>query len=594
MDNQTEEIKAKLDIAEVVQEYVKLTRAGTNYRALCPFHREKTPSFMVSSDKQIYHCFGCGEGGDVFSFVMKIEGLEFPEALRVLAAKAGVKLEPRNPQLENQRTKLLDINRLAAAYFHKVLLESSQAAGARDYVKKRGISDLTIEEFNLGYSVDDWEALQSFLLKKGYSAGDIFDAGLSIKKERGDGYYDRFRGRLMFPLADVHGQIVGFGGRILVTTDGSTAAKYINTPQTAVYNKSAILFALDRAKKEIQKQKIAVVVEGYMDALSSHQAGVENVVASSGTALTQDQVRLLRRYCQTAALAFDTDPAGSDATRRGLEIAWQYELETRIVVLPHGKDPDECIQKDPAAWKEAIAKARPFMEYYFDKTFKEADLATVEGKKQAAKILLPLISHLPDQIEQTHYLQKLAAAINVEERHLRDRLPKARQAPAAQGMATPVARTKDRIERLSELILGIALKYPEHLEYIIQNIQPEYLKGEGLAELYKIVVIYYTKATSVNSDELYSEIARQNSKLSEKAKTLLLLAESLFEEAAEATEYRKTLIDAVPVLKKHFLSRRLKHLQDELAAAEAQHDQSRVQTLFENITSLTEELGHLS
>jgi len=589
----TEDIKAKLDIAEVIQEYVKLTRAGTNYKGLCPFHREKTPSFMVSSDKQIFHCFGCGEGGDVFSFVMKIEGVEFPEALRVLAAKAGVKLEPRNPQLENQKTKLLDINRLAAAYFHKVLLESSQAAVAREYVKKRGLSELTIEEFKIGYSVEDWEALQSFLLKKGYTAEEIFDAGLSIKKERGDGYYDRFRGRLMFPLADVHGQIVGFGGRILVTKDG-TAAKYVNTPQTAVYNKSALLFALDRAKKEIQKQKLAVVVEGYMDALSSHQAGVENVVASSGTALTQEQVRLLRRYCQTAALAFDTDPAGSEATRRGLEIAWQHELETRIVELPFGKDPDECIQKDPAAWKQAIANARPFMEFYFDKTFKETNLATVEGKKQAARILLPLISHLPDQIEQTHYLQKLASAIHVEERHLRDRLPKARQAPATPATTTPTVRTKDRVERLSELVLGIALKYPEHLEYIIQNVQPEYLKGEGLAELYKTVVIYYTKATSVISDELFAEIARQNSQLSEKAKTLILLAESIFEEQAEANEYRKALIEAVPVLKKQYLSRTLRQLQDELTTAEAQRDQPRIQTLLENITSLTEELGHLS
>ncbi len=596
MDNAVEEIKNRLDIAEVIQEYIRLTKAGANYKANCPFHSEKTPSFMVSPDKQIYHCFGCGEGGDVFGFIQKMEGVDFPEALRILAQKAGVKLQPRNPKLESKKTKLFDINRLAAAYFNKVLQESSQAQVAREYLEKRNISQDTIDLFQLGFAVDDWEALNTFLKKKGFTEEQIFDAGLTIKKDRGMGYLDRFRGRLMFPLADVHGQVVGFSGRVLNPEEKS--AKYVNTPQTVIYNKSAVLYALHRAKNHIQKQKLAVVVEGQMDVLASHQAGIENVVASGGTALTEGQVRLMKRYCSTVALAFDMDVAGAEAVRRGLEIAWQYDLETKVVELPFGKDPDECIQKDPSAWKKAIAEARPFMDYYFDKTVKDVDLKTVQGKKQVAKLLLPLISRLPDQIEQTHYLQKLSATVNVEEKFLRDQITKS--AKPARPTSTPTAAqpvtTTDRAQKLSELVIGIAMEYPENIEYIIENFKPELFKGDKLLELYKNLVIYYTETTNFELDGFYSFLAKKNSEFVDVAKTLCLYIESEFAEivSEDPNVIKKALIDAAPFLKGQFLSSELKKLEQELKHAEESKNQDKIRSLSEHITSLTEELGQLT
>ncbi len=596
MDNVVEEIKTRLDIAEIVQEYVRLTRAGTNFKGLCPFHTEKTPSFMVSSDKQIYHCFGCGEGGDVFSFVMKMEGIEFPEALRILAEKAGVKIPPRNPKMASQKTKFLDINRVAAAFFNKVLLESSKAQVARDYLKQRQVSDETLDRFQLGYSVEDWDALLNFLMKRGYSAAEIFAAGLTIKKDRGDGYFDRFRGRLMFPLADAHDQIVGFSGRILKAEE--KAAKYVNSPQTLIYNKSAVLYALHLAKRVIQKEKLAVVVEGQMDVLASHQAGVENVVASGGTALTQEQVRLIKRYCQVAAFAFDMDVAGAEAARRGLEIAWQNELETRVVQLPFGKDPDECIKKDPTAWSKAIAEARPFMDYYFDKIFKDHDPANVQGKKTAANLFLPLVRRLPNPIEQTHYLQKLAAKINVEERYLRDLMAavKLTSTTTLEASLPKTADLKDRTQRLAEMVVGIGLCRPEHLEFIIKDVQPEHLKIKEMSELYKNLVIYYTENNRFDLKDFYSVLAKKDSRLVEMSKQLCLLVETEYSELEkdDPAMIKKALIEAIPFLKRQYLYSELKRLEDELRIAEEAGNKESIRTLSEHITRLTEELGQLN
>ncbi|MBU0707320.1 DNA primase [Patescibacteria group bacterium] len=594
MDNAVEDIKNRLDIADTIQEYVRLTKAGTNYRALCPFHNEKTPSFMVSPDKQIWHCFGCGEGGDIFGFIMKIEGVEFPEALRILASKAGVTLQSHNPKEASQKTKLLDINRIASAYFHKVLLESSQAKEAREYFKDRNVSDDTIELFQLGYSIEGWDDLNNFLIKRGYSESDIFDAGLTVKKNRGSGYYDRFRGRLMFPLSDAHGQIVGFSGRILTSQD-EKAAKYVNTPQTQVYNKSSVLYALDKAKQVIQKEKTAVIVEGQMDALASHQIGVENVVASGGTALTEGQVRLLKRYCKTIVFAFDMDVAGAEAARRGLEVAWQYELETEVVVLPFGKDPDECIQKDPSVWKKAITEAKPFMDYYFEKVLKDLDVNSAQSKKQAASLLLPLIVRLPNSIEQTHYIQKLGSLIGVDEVYLRDQLSKTKKPETPtknDSVNQPTPQNKSRLQQLSELVLGICLEYPEHIDYVIENFKPEYFLGDDLVELYKSLIVYYTEAKHFDLNDWYEFLGKKDDKLTILAKRLCLFIESDFAEieSEDTNAIKKTLIEALPFIKKYWLSNELSRLEKDLKQAEESDNKDQIQQLSEHITSLTEEL----
>lgn len=418
LNSQVDEIKSKLDIVDVIQEYIQLKPAGANWKANCPFHNEKTPSFMVSRDKQIFHCFGCGEGGDVFTFVQKIENVDFPEALNLLAQKAGVKLKKLDPAMGSQKTKLMDICRLAAEFFHKALLSSREGQLARDYVAKRKLSPETLEEFKIGYAPDSWDLLLNLLRRRGYQDNDIFLAGLEVKNGRGQ-LYDRFRQRLMFPINDNHGNVVGFTGRILDSSKENQGGKYVNTPQTLIYNKSLVVYGLDKAKQEIKKQDLAVVVEGNMDVIASHQAGVKNVIASSGTALTLEQLKILQRYTNNIALCFDADLAGQTAAERGIDTALSLGINVRIITLPKDlngqavKDPDDCIKQGVGYWQEAIKKSQQVMEFYFAKVFQRFDPNDSVGKKEIAAKLLKQIAKLPSRLEQNHWLGQLSGKLGV-------------------------------------------------------------------------------------------------------------------------------------------------------------------------------------
>ncbi|MEK7139605.1 MAG: DNA primase, partial [Patescibacteria group bacterium] len=338
MSAPTEEIKAKIDVVDLVGEYVKLTPGGANWKGRCPFHAEKTPSFMVSRDKQIWHCFGCSEGGDIFTFIQKIEGLDFPDALRLLANRAGVAIKQEDPSIASQRTRLLNLNNLAAQYFHRVLRDSQLARGAREYLVKRGVDDLTVDNWQLGYAPDSWDTTSKFLASKGYSEHEIFLAGLSIRREKASGFYDRFRNRLVFPIRDVHGHVIAFSCRAL--DPESTEAKYINTSQTPLFNKGQVLFGLDQAKTASRESKYVVVVEGNLDVITSHQFGVTPVVATCGTALTEEHVNLIKRYAPTVILSFDQDAAGQKAAERGVAIALRGGLAVKLLTMPSGEDPD--------------------------------------------------------------------------------------------------------------------------------------------------------------------------------------------------------------------------------------------------------------
>ncbi len=482
-----EEVKSRLDIAEVIGEYIPLKPSGPErLRARCPFHNEKTPSFMVSRDRQIFHCFGCGEGGDVISFVQKMEGLEFPDALRLLAKKANIELPSFDPKLNSERAAVLEALKLAASFYHEVLLRATTAEQARRYVSKaRRLNENTVEQFQLGFAPDAWDSLTVALKKRGVTEAHLVSAGLAVRREKGEGVYDRFRNRLMFPIRDAHGSVVGFGGRAM---DEKEPAKYINTPQTLVYNKSTILFGLDTAKHEIRKQKVAVIVEGYMDCISSHQAGVTNVVASSGTALTDGQVLLLKRYAPTVALAFDMDPAGETAAKRGIAVAWKEGLDVKVISLPFGKDPDECIKQDPEGWFNAIGKAQPILDFYFSRTLDSRDRTNVQHKKEAAKILLPILATVADAIEQTHYVQKLARWLNVDEHILHQKLQPPKRKAGAEEKPVPVV---DRKERLSQRLIGVLQLEPSAIPQAQQLLPPEALNGQW-QDLYKFVLLQYS------------------------------------------------------------------------------------------------------
>ncbi|HSN76270.1 MAG TPA: DNA primase [Anaerolineae bacterium] len=449
-----EEIKERLDIVEVISAYVPLRKAGNLYKGLCPFHQEKTPSFVVYPDRGTWHCFGaCGTGGDVFSFVMKRDNLDFREALEVLAQKAGVNLAPPSAarsQQEQYLDRLREINQAAAVYFHHQLRHTPQGQGTRDYLTGRGISDATIDAFLLGYAADRWDGLLAHLQSKNYESGDILAAGLVIEREQPEPgrspYYDRFRQRVMVPIRDVHGHVIGFGARALRSDQ---QPKYLNTPQTPLFEKSNVLYGLDAARRSIRPRGKAIIVEGYMDVLACHQAGEDNVVASMGTALTETQIKQLRRYTSTIVLALDADAAGQAATLRGLSQArdaldreWvpvvtatglvrheaRLAVDLRVMTLPAGKDPDDVVRADVTLWRELVNTAQPVVDYYFELVRSELDLTTAQGKSEAVERLAPLIFEVSDEVKRTHYTQQLARLIQTDERTLERLLLKQRRA----------------------------------------------------------------------------------------------------------------------------------------------------------------------
>lgn len=503
MSNPSDEIKSKLDIVDVIREYIQLKAAGLNFRASCPFHREKTPSFMVSPEKQIWHCFGCGKGGDMFSFIMEIEGLNFVEALRLLAKKAGVVLKKADPAFASKRNALLDILELSVKYYHQVLTGSPAGLEARRYLRERALSDETIEKWQIGYSPESWDSLINFLKSRGHGENEIFLAGLIVKKEKTPGFYDRFRGRIMFPVHDLNGNAVGFSARLMPAKEAvEKMGKYINTPATMIYDKSKILFGLDKAKMAIKAEEAAVLVEGQMDAIMAEQNGFKNVIASSGTALTTEQVNLIKRYSNNLFLCFDMDRAGDLAAERGIAAAMRAEMNIKVIELKDVKDPDECLRNNPESWRQAVLNAKPAMQYYFDKTFTGLDLKDYEGQNRAEKILLPLITKFGSKTEQDYWLKKLSQALDVNENFLREKLGEVvkkqnrADASAKSYLKEPADLSHikpDREHRLSELLLSFVLKFPRYLEYVINHIGPDDLVGESNQLLYKNLIIYYNK-----------------------------------------------------------------------------------------------------
>ncbi len=415
MDN-VSKIKDRLDIVDVVSGYLKVQKSGINFKACCPFHNEKTPSFYISPERQIWHCFGCSKGGDMFSFVKEIEGIEFPEALRVLAQKAGVEIDQYDPVVRDEKNRLYQVTEAAVRFFEKQLHDSNYGKKAVDYLLGRGLSIDTIKDFRVGYAPNDWYSLSKFLTSCGFSKKEIVDAGLAFQKDGRADMYDRFRSRITFPIFDLNGEVVGFTGRIFgdaAKEDG--VAKYINTPQTQIYDKSKIIYGLNKAKTEIKTNNQCVLVEGNMDMLMSYQAGVKNVIASSGTALTPSHLKLLQRYTNNLNFCFDTDQAGTIATKRGIGLALQQNFNIKVINISDKecKDPADYVKKYGSKWSEIVSEAKPVVEFYFNKIKREVDTSSPEGKKSAILGLAPFIKRLVSEVERSHWVAQLAFLLRV-------------------------------------------------------------------------------------------------------------------------------------------------------------------------------------
>jgi len=417
-----EQVRARTDIVEVVSGHVLLKKAGKNYLGLCPFHSEKTPSFTVSPDKQLFYCFGCQEGGDVFTFLEKKEGMSFREALEYLAEAAGVSLPEAEDPESRRRAALVEALEMAAA-FYRATLERLEAAGrARAYLERRGVRPETIERFGLGYAPAEWDGMYLALRKKGISEEVLLQAGL-IGRRAGGGVYDRFRNRIMFPIKDVTGRVIGFGGRAL----DDSGPKYLNSPETLVFRKGQCLYALNLAREAVRRSGRAVMVEGYMDVVSAHQAGVENVVASLGTALTEEQARLVLRYAGEAVMAYDADAAGEAATLRGLDVFNAMGCRVKVAVLPEGQDPDDIVrQGGREALETIVERAVPLVEYRLARSMKGVDTGTVEGKVKVSEEMVPVLSRIKNAVERSSYIRMVASQLGIDEAALSAEVDKRR------------------------------------------------------------------------------------------------------------------------------------------------------------------------
>jgi DNA primase len=408
-----DDVKQKTDIVEVVSQYVTLKKSGRNFSAPCPFHSERNPSFFVYPERQSWHCFGaCNTGGDVLSFVMKKENMDFGEALRFLAARAGIEIPTRvQPDTKkDERDRIFQINSAAALYFHNLLLNSPGAVNARKYIEERGLNEKTVSDFQLGYALDSWEALKEHLEKE-YTEKEILEAGLLVESDDGK-THDRFRNRLIFTICDNRGRITGFGARIL--QDSDRQAKYVNSPQTLVFDKSGTLYGINLAAQAIRQKDQAVMVEGYMDVITAHQNGITNIVASMGTAVTERQVNDLKKLTKNIVLALDADTAGEEAMLRCVDYENSLDIELKVVVLPEGEDPDSVIRDDPGKWYELLDKAIPVLDYVIQMSSSQLDMSSASGRRTLVDKILPYIQLVRNVTKQTHYVNMLSRVSDVK------------------------------------------------------------------------------------------------------------------------------------------------------------------------------------
>ncbi len=480
-----DEIKDRIDIVELIGQSVKLRKTGKNYTGFCPFHpNTRTPAFVVFPDTGNWRCFGaCNEGGDIFKFVMKKEGWDFPEALRRLAERAGVELPARQQAedaAEESHQRLREALEVAAAFYRHHLRETAAGEPVLAYLHKRGLSDAALEMFEIGYAPHSWDAGLTHLLERGYSEQELRDAGMVTERETG-GVYDRFRHRIMFPIRDARGRMAGFGARIVDPTD---VPKFLNSPQTLLFDKGRLLFGLDKARKAIRTADQAVIVEGYLDVIALHQAGFANAVSPMGTALSEDQLRLLKRFTRRIVLALDADAAGDQATLRGLTLAREamdrqadpvfdarglvrhegrLDAEFRVVTLPPGKDPDEVVAEDPDGWSAIVGRAQSVVDYVLDVLTSGQVVADPKMKSQVARQVLPLIEDVADPVEREAYRQKLARRLQVDERALqpgggKPASGRKRRTPSVEPAVQAPEASEARIERFC---LGLLLRSPE-------------------------------------------------------------------------------------------------------------------------------------
>lgn len=507
-----EEIRSRIGIEELVGSYVQLKKAGRNLKGLCPFHNEKSPSFIVSPDKGIAYCFGCHQGGDIFKFTQLVENVNFPEALKILAQKTGVKLPEHAPLVANQRLKTIEINQ-CATQFYQEKLEANPPM--KNYFLDRGLTDETIRKFRLGYAPDSFDQLKNFLAGKNFDKKDLIEAAVVSQRSIADqNTYDRFRNRLMFPIFDHQDNPVGFSGRIV----GQGEPKYINSPETPAYSKSLILYGLNWAKESVKAKDRVIFMEGYMDVIAAHQAGTTNAVATCGTALTPQQIKLIYRYTKNVCFCFDGDSAGKEATFRAFELTFQTikllqiaDIKIKVILVPEGKDPDECIKKNPAAWQKAVDNPISMMDFYFDFAEKKFETQSIEGKKQVLEFLMPVIKMIEeDDVIKDIHIKRLSLMLRIDTKLLWNDL-RNMKIKKASVVESPTNGPKGR-ERFSqeEYLLGFVFSHPEIYPEVAKGLIENIPLDPNTERFYKACKTVYTRESFIDLAHVKKELPEED------------------------------------------------------------------------------------
>jgi len=508
-----EEVRLASDIVDIISGYLSLQKKGKNYFGLCPFHKEKTPSFSVNSEQQIFHCFGCGVGGNVFTYIMRIEGLTFPESVRLLAKSAGIIIPEEDQDFEQYREKeaLFYVNNLAAEFYLDYLLNSSGAQKARDYLKKRGITHTNFKVFNIGFAPDGWDNFLKFAVKNTVKPEILEHAGLVIKKKEG-GYYDRFRGRITFAIHNISGQVVGFGARRLINDN---SPKYINSPETEIYQKRFILYGLFHARDSIRQENKVIVVEGYTDYTSLYQAGIQNVVATSGTSLTEEHARLLRRYTANAIILYDNDSAGAAAALRGAEILLENGMDINICTLPQGQDPDEFTRKNgETGIKELLSGSIPFLEFKLNKLNISKKIGSAAQQAEATRELLAIFAKINDPLKRSYMVNNLAEKLHIQESILWEEIKKferqmKRGKPITEESKNEIYNSHYFKTKKGAAELGLLTSIfvnPELIPKIIQNLDVKLVSHPEIKEFFQNIKQEEIEPISFNSNQYLGTI----------------------------------------------------------------------------------------
>lgn len=589
MADTVEEIKSRLSIYDVVSKYVQLKKAGLNYKGLCPFHSEKSPSFVVSPEKQICHCFGCGKGGDIFTFIQEVEGVSFSDALSILADTAGVKVEKKSSKNfvnKDVKDEYFKAHEIACEYFEDKLHHTNDGKKVLEYLYKRGLNDETIKEFRIGFAPDEYDGLYPLLVKKGISREVMLKSGfVSTKNVVTDKVFDKFRARLMFPIFNYFGKICGFGGRALKKDQ---MPKYLNSPENPIYNKSKVLYGLSHAKGAIKEEGKVVLVEGYFDVILPWQSGVKNVVATSGTALTVDQVKLLSRLTKNAVSCFDMDNAGFEATVRGYTVMQEQDMLMKTMVLSDGKDPAEFLkQHSKEDFLTIMNKAKTFLSFYIGKLSEKYDVHDMAGRRAVLSELMPLLKKLPST-SKDFYLGELSTKVGVEKSHLYDELnnftlPKNHPARAKVAKVAPAQAFKINAK---ELLLAICLYSVDAFVFVHEKLDEKYFDNE-LKSIYNTLMDQYNLSRSLDKWDLGSMFADE---LGNKVNVLYLYAEDKYGDFGTEALKNETII-LVHLLEKQLRERDIKNISDEIRLAEESKDMEKLQELLKRLTKITNTHG---